>query len=77
MDRVLFSMFHTYFTGFIVISINWQERAALGRSAFGRSTAGNDVVATILISLSFSPFSPFSAVTFSHRGSAWIKKLIL
>ena len=54
----------------------WHEREAFQRSAFGRSTAGNDVVATILISLFFSStFSPFSAVTFSHRGSARIKKL--
>ena len=27
----------------------WRERAAFQRSAFGRSTAGNDVVATIFI----------------------------
>ena len=57
----------------------WHERAAFQRSSLGRSTTGNDVVATILISLIsvlFSPFSPFSAVTFSHRKSAWIKKLI-
>ena len=31
------------------------ERAAFQRSAFGRTTAGNDVVATILISLFFFP----------------------
>ena len=30
---------------------NWRERAAFQRSAFGRSTAGNDVVATIFIRL--------------------------
>ena len=34
----------------------WRERAAFQRSAFGRSTAGNHVVATIFISLLlFSP----------------------
>ena len=62
----------------------WRERAAFQRSAFGRSTAGNDVVATIFIRIfflffSFFPpcFSHFSSVTtFSHR-SARIKKLIL
>ena len=45
--------------------------------SFGRSTVGNDVVATILISL-FRFLCPFfsSAVTFSHRRSARIKKLI-
>ena len=31
----------------------WHKRAAFQRSAFGRSTAGNDVVATIIISLFF------------------------
>ena len=31
--------------------ICWPERTAFQRSAFGRSTAGNDVVATNLISL--------------------------
>ena len=59
--------------------MNWHERAAFQRSASGRSTAGNDVVATILISLFFSPLSSplsvFSAVTFSHRRSARIKNL--
>ena len=35
----------------------WHERAAFQRSVFGRSTAGNDVVATIIISL-FFPFPP-------------------
>ena len=34
---------------------NWHEHAAFQRSAFGRSTAGNDVVATIFIIFSFSP----------------------
>ena len=66
----------------------WHKRAAFQQSAFGRSTAGNDVVATIIISLfsffslffSFIPVFPplfFSSVaTFSHRRSARIKKLI-
>ena len=31
----------------------WRERAAFQRSAFGRSTAGNDVVATIFIRIFF------------------------
>ena len=58
---------------------NWHEHVAFRRSAFGLSTAGNDVVATIFISLFFfSRFFPqFSSVaTFSHRRSAQIKKLI-
>ena len=59
----------------------WCERAVFQRSAFGRSTAGNDVVATIFIRifLFFFPFFPFffSVVTFSHRRSARIKKLII
>ena len=63
----------------------WRERAAFQRSAFGRSTAGNDVVATIFIRLFsffffFPVFFPFffsSVATFSHRRSARIKKLIL
>ena len=56
----------------------WHERAAFQRSVFGRLTAGNGVVATFLISLFFSVFLFFffSAVTFSHRKSAQIKKLI-
>ena len=56
------------------------QRSAFGRSAFGRSTAGNDVVATIFISLFSFFFSRFffspSVVTFSHRRSTRIKKLI-
>ena len=39
----LFSSFFSFFF--------WHERAAFQRSAFGRLTAGNDVVATIIISL--------------------------
>ena len=45
--------------------IYWRERAAFQRSAFGRSTAGNDVVATIFIFifflffLFFPPSRPF------------------
>ena len=35
----------------------WRERAAFQRSAFGRSTAGNDVVATIFIRIFFLPSS--------------------
>ena len=38
-------------------SFSWHEHAAFQRSAFGQSTAGIDVVATISISLLF--FSPF------------------
>ena len=40
---------------------NWRERAAFQRSAFGRSTAGNDVVATIFICVFFPvpPSRPF------------------
>ena len=49
----------------------WRERAAFQRSAFGRLTAGNDVVATIIISLFF--FSFFSRFRRSDR----IKKAIL
>ena len=54
----------------------WNERAAFQRSAFGQSTDGNDVVATIFITF-FSPNYFFSVATFSHRRSAQIKKLIL
>merc|ERR1712013_771128 len=47
-----------------IITQYWRERAAFQRSAFGRSTAGNDVVATIFIRLfpfffRFSPSRPF------------------
>ena len=36
----------------------WRERAAFQQSAFGRSTAGNDVVATIFIRIFSCFFSP-------------------
>ena len=78
---VLFKNSTTYFVNIPF----WRERAAFQRSAFGRSTASNDVVATIFIRLFlffpvflfffFSLFF-FSVVTFSHRRSARIKKLI-
>ena len=49
-------------------SIYWHERAAFQRSTFGRSTAGNDVVATISISLfSFFPFFFFFFFPFLRR----------
>ena len=52
----------------------WHERAVLQRSAFGQWTAGNEVVATILISLYLSPlnFSP----CFLLRGSFLIKGVL-
>ena len=48
--------------------IGTSVRAVVQRSAFGWSTAGNDVVATILISLFSALHSSLllSAVTFSH-----------
>ena len=52
----------------------WHERAPFQRSASGRSTAGNDIVATIFISL--LPFFSSSFTTFSHRRSARITTLI-
>ena len=56
-DYMLGFVGHTCFVRF------WRERAAFQQSAFGRSTAGNDVVATIFIriffSFFFSPFFPF------------------
>ena len=36
-----------------LITNNWHERAVFQRSGFGRSTAGNDIVAIIIISLFF------------------------
>ena len=39
-----------------LLGANWRERAAFQWSAFGRSTAGNDVVA--LFSSVFPRFSP-------------------
>ena len=71
--------------------LNWRERSAFQRSAFGWSTTGNDVVATFFIFFFFLFFPPFffrffsvfppvffffSVATFSHRRSAQIKKLI-
>ena len=44
----------------------WRERASFQRSAFGRSTAGNDVVATIFIHIFFSFFPPFFFPFFSR-----------
>ena len=52
----------------------WHDRSAFQWSAFWRSTAGNDVEATIVIIL--FPFF-FSSITFPHRRNAQIKKLIL
>ena len=60
---------------------------ACGVSAVGRSTAGNDIVATIFIIFFFiflpffappvsPPFFSPSVAIFSHRRSAQIKKLI-
>ena len=56
----LFAVLSMLLEGFLCFVDNqfWRERAAFQRSAFGRSTAGNDVVATISISL-FSFFFPF------------------
>ena len=48
--KSLFSYF------WILLVNNWRERAAFQRSAFGRSTAGNDVVATKNVILFFSSF---------------------
>ena len=44
----------------------WRERAAFQRSVFGRSTAGNDVVATIFIRFCFFP-----PVFFWHERAAF------
>ena len=52
---------------------NWHERVAFQRPAFGRSTTGNDVVATIFIRFFLFHFFP-SVATFFHRRSARIKK---
>ena len=48
--------------------ICWHKRATFQRSAFGRLTAGNDVVATIIINV-FSFFPPvfFSSCFFLRR----------
>ena len=56
---------------------NWYERAVFQQSAFGSSTAGNDIVATIFIILFFCLFPVFSPLTFSYRRSVRIQKLIL
>ena len=40
-----------------ILIFNWHKCAAFQRSAFGRSTAGNDVVATILIRQKRTPHS--------------------
>ena len=50
---------------FISFCLYWRERAAFQRSAFGRSTAGNDVVATIFIRIFFFFFFPFFPPVFS------------
>ena len=60
-------IFYTAIGAWVGTNKFWHERAAFQRSAFGWSTAGNDVVATISI---------ISVATFSHRRSARIKKLI-
>ena len=41
-----------------IIQMFWHERVAFQRSAVGRSTAGNDVLATIIISLFLFLFFP-------------------
>ena len=66
-EKVGFVVAYSKFSVGVFLRSNRHERAAFQRSAFGRLTDGNDVVATILINL-------FSAVTFSHRRSARIKK---
>ena len=43
-------------------TLYWQKRAAFQQSAFGQSTAGSDVVATIFIILVSIPFQPPSAI---------------
>ena len=50
-----FDLFQSMYAFF---SFYWRERAAFQRSAFGRSTAGNDVVATIQSFLCFLFFPP-------------------
>ena len=54
-----FQIFQAGFQQSKFVRRNWHELAAFQRSLFGRSAAGNDVVATILISLFSSPFSVF------------------
>ena len=73
---------HNNFKGFLVCF--WHERVAFQRSSFGRRRSGGSLLAmtqwplkTPFFSFSFfSFFSFFSVVYFSHRRSAWIKKLI-
>ena len=50
----------------------WHERAAFQRSAFGRSTAGNDVVATKNAIL-FSFFSFSRRLLFSEKECSYQK----
>ena len=75
--EVIFSNHSIHIT--IILHLGWQLVDAIGacaafqRSVFGRSTTGNDIVATIFIF--FFPIF-FSVATFSHRRSARIKKLI-
>ena len=51
--------YKTWFHLNLFDTIFWRERAAFQRSAFGRSTTGNDVVATIFICIFFSFFPVF------------------
>ena len=53
-------------TCLICNAINWHERAAFHRSVFGRSTAGNDVAATIIIRFFFRFFSLSRPFLSSH-----------
>ena len=47
----------------LLFELFWLERAAFQQLAFGRSTAGNDVVAIIFIILFFSKdFKGFSGI---------------
>ena len=56
-----------------IIVCFWHEHAAFQWSAFGRSTAGNDVVATIFISLFLFYFSP----VFSPLSRPFFKEVVL
>ena len=55
-EQACFKTHCIFYASYYQSQLYWQERAAFQRSAFGRSTAGNDVVATISISL--FPFFP-------------------